>query len=161
MKTYSHTFVIVLGLAFSLLLVQPGQLLADGGGGSSTTQAVDPDIDQANQAIKDKNWSRAIEHLNLAIARDDKNAEAYNLKGYSERMSGNLDAAFKDYERALELDPEHRGAHEYIGEAYLMAGNLAKAEEHLATLDKLCFFPCEEYTDLKAAISEYKAKQPK
>ena len=161
MKIYYQTFVVILSLFLSLALVLPGQLFADGGGGSSTTQAADPDIDQANQAIKDKNWSRAIEHLNLAIARDDKNAEAYNLKGYSERMSGNLDAAFKDYERALELDPEHRGAHEYIGEAYLMAGNLAKAEEHLATLDKLCFFPCEEYTDLKAAISDYKAKQPK
>ena len=159
MKVYYQTFVIVFLLILGLLFVLPSQLFADGGGGSSTVQPVDPDIDHANQAIKDKNWSKAIDHLNLAIARDDRNAEAYNLKGYSERMSGNLDAAFKDYERALELDPKHRGAHEYIGEAYLMVDNLVKAEEHLAVLDKLCFFPCEEYTDLKDAIGDYKAKR--
>jgi hypothetical protein len=41
-----------------------------------------------------------------------------------------------------------------------MTGNLAKAEEHLAVLDKLCFLPCEEYRDLKAAIAAYKKQHP-
>ena len=45
--------------------------------------------------------------------------------------------------------------HEYIGEAYLMLGNLAKAKEHLAALDRLCFFPCSQYRDLKKAVEAY------
>jgi hypothetical protein len=35
---------------------------------------------------------------------------------------------------------------------------VAKAKEHLGSLDKICFFPCTEFTDLKKAISEYEAK---
>ena len=151
----TQAFLIILALSLTLLL--PCQLFAAGGGGS-TIQKLDPDIVKANTAIKDKDWNKAIEFLNVAIARDDRNADSHNLLGYAERMRGNLDAAFKHYERALALDPKHRGAHEYIGEAYLLAGNLTKAEEHLARLDKLCLFSCEEYRDLKAAIIDYKSK---
>jgi hypothetical protein len=39
-----------------------------------------------------------------------------------------------------------------------MVGNVAKAKEHLGALDKLCFFPCAEYTDLKKAISDHEKK---
>ena len=158
MKIYIQSLLIALCLSFPLIL--PCQAFADGGGGS-TIQRVYPDIDKAKAAIQDKDWGKAIELLNVAVARDDRNAEAYNLLGYSERMRGNLDAAFNYYEQALTLDPEHRGAHEYIGEAYLMVGNLPKAEEHLAKLDKICFFPCEEYSDLETAITDYKEKLPK
>ncbi len=59
--------------------------------------------------------------------------------------------ALAAYNKALALDPKHRGAHEYIGEAYLQLGRLDKAKVHLDALDKLCFLPCEEYTDLKKA----------
>lgn len=58
-------------------------------------------------------------------------------------------------EDPLAIDPKHRGAHEYIGEAYLMLGNVAKAREHLARLDRLCTFSCSEYRDLKKAIETY------
>ena len=77
------------------------------------------------------------------------------MLGYANRKSGNLDLAFKHYNEALRLDPKHRGAHEYIGEAYLMKGDVAKAKDHLAALDRICFFGCEEYSDLKKAIAEY------
>jgi hypothetical protein len=40
-----------------------------------------------------------------------------------------------------------------------MTNNLPKAEEHLKILDKLCFFPCSEYTQLKKAVAEYKGRQ--
>lgn len=62
---------------------------------------------------------------------------------------------FFHYEEALRINPKHRGAQEYIGEAYLQTGDLAKAKEHLAALDKLCYFGCEEFTELKAAIGKY------
>ncbi len=156
MKTFNRSLLIlfVLGLALALLdAARATRLRHD-------TAPKDPDVVDAQKAIKDKNWDTAIELLNKAAARDPKNADIHNLLGYTERNRGNLDAAFKHYEQALALNPRHRGAHEYIGEAYLMAGNLPKAEEHLARLDKLCFFPCAEYKDLKAAVAKYKQQHP-
>jgi hypothetical protein len=56
----------------------------------------------------------------------------------------------------LKLNPRHRGAHEYLGEAYLMIRNLAKAEEHLAALQRICLLPCAEYGDLEKRVAEYR-----
>jgi hypothetical protein len=69
-----------------------------------------------------------------------------------------MDKAFEHYKRALEIDPRHRGAHEYIGEAYLMVGDLASAEKHLAALRSICVLPCEELDDLRQAIADHQAK---
>jgi hypothetical protein len=69
-----------------------------------------------------------------------------------------MELVFKHYREALRIDPKHRGATEYLGEAYLMVNDLPKAKEQLAALDKLCFFGCEEYTMLKKAIADYEAK---
>jgi tetratricopeptide (TPR) repeat protein len=74
---------------------------------------------------------------------------------YATRRNGDPAASLPLYEKALAIDPKHRGAHEYIGEAYLMLGNVAKAKEHLARLDSLCFMPCSEYRDLKKAVERY------
>jgi len=68
-----------------------------------------------------------------------------------------MDLVFKHYNEALRIDPKHLGAHEYIGEAYLMVKDLARAKEHLAALDRLCTFGCEEFTDLKKAVAQYEA----
>lgn len=116
----------------------------------------DPDFENGRKAVEIKDWKGAIDYFSRSIGRDPKNANAQNYLGYSYRKSGNLDMAFKHYEEALRLDPSHRGAHEYLGEAYLTVNNLPKAEEHLYALDKICFFSCEEYRDLKAAVQEYK-----
>ena len=71
--------------------------------------------------------------------------------------SGDLDNAFTHYKQALALDPKHQGAHEYIGEAYLKTGNLAKAEEHLAALSKLCPTGCEALEDLAEEIEKFRS----
>ena len=81
-----------------------------------------------------------------------------NYLGYSYRNLGQLDLAFGYYGRALELNPRHRGAHEYAGEAYLMVGDLAHAEEHLAALRKICLLPCEELGDLEREIAAYRKR---
>ena len=60
--------------------------------------------------------------------------------------------------QALRLNPRHRGAHEYIGEAYLMVDDVPKAEEHLAALKRICLIACEEYEDLEKAIADYRAR---
>jgi Flp pilus assembly protein TadD len=120
--------------------------------------AADPDYAAGKKAIDAKDWNAAIKSFSIAALRAPDNADIQNYLGYAFRNAGKLDAAFEHYQRALKLDPKHRGAHEYIGEAYLMVNNLAKAEEHLAALDRICLLPCEEFADLKGAISAYKTR---
>jgi Tfp pilus assembly protein PilF len=130
------------------------------GADSGPAASRDPVLEQATAATAQKNWPAAQSLLRDAIAQDPNNPDYHNLYAYSVRKAANPDMnlVFKHYNEALRLDPKHRGAHEYIGEAYLMVGNLPKAKEHLNALDKLCFFPCDEYTDLKKAIAEYERK---
>jgi len=148
-------------LVHTVALTAPIQAIAAGSETEPAAVARDPDYDAGKKAIEATNWKLAIDHLSRAAARDSGNADIHNWLGYAYRKSGNLDAAFRSYNEALRLDPRHKGAHEYIGEAYLMANNVAKAEEHLAQLDKICFFPCEEYRDLKKAVEAYRQRPAK
>jgi Tfp pilus assembly protein PilF len=146
-----------LSLTIGVLLLAPGAVLA-----ADSTPAVkaDPAIEQATKAVASKDWPQAQSVLKDALSRDPNNADYHNLYAYSIRKGANPDMnlVFRHYNEALRIDPKHRGAHEYIGEAYLMVGNLPKAKEHLSSLDKLCFFPCAEFTDLKKSIAAYEAK---
>ena len=121
----------------------------------------DPVLEQAAAAGERKDWPAAQALLREALAKTPDNADYHNLYAYALRKGANPDMGlvFKHYNEALRLDPKHRGAHEYIGEAYLLVGNPAKAKEHLAQLDKLCFLPCSEYRDLKTAIADYERKR--
>ena len=126
-------------------------------------EAADPFLVEARAAIAGKNWPRASSVLREALAKDAGNVDYHNLYAYTLRMGASpaLDVVFKHYNEALRINPKHRGAHEYIGEAYLMIGNPGKAKEHLKALDSLCFFGCEEFGKLKKAIADYEAKQKK
>ena len=127
---------------------------------SSPTSRPDPAMDRYQAAAEKQDWKSAAEAMREALDRDVLNPDYHNLYAYSLRRSGSgdMDQVFKHYNEALRLDPKHRGAHEYIGEAYLMVGNVAKAKEHLSALDKMCFFGCSEYDALKKAIADYDAK---
>lgn len=150
----------ILLLIAVVLLAVPTARTAMAVGMESQPAAVqrDPDYENGKKAIESKNWKLALDRFGRALARDPNNADIHNYLGYAYRKSGNLNAAFKSYGEALRLDPEHKGAHEYLGEAYLMVSDLAKAEEHLAALDRICFFSCEEYRDLKKEVEEYKKR---
>lgn len=127
----------------------------DGRGGGPAAQAEDPAYTSAVKAIKAENFTQAIPLLEAVVARDTANADAYNWLAYAVRRSGDPARAIPLYEKALAINPKHRGAHEYIGEAYLVLGDVAQAKEHLARLNSLCFLPCSEYRDLKRAIEAY------
>ena len=111
----------------------------------------------ARTQIAEKNWPAAVDELKKV--NDTVSADWNNLMGYSLRKAKTPDyaAAEKHYNEALRIEPSHRGALEYSGELYLITGNLPKAEERLAALDKACRLPCEEYTDLKKSVTRYKA----
>ncbi len=126
----------------------------------SADKAQDPAVKTARAAIAAGDYASAQQASKAALASDPGNADLHNLYAYSLRKGANPDMAlvFKHYNEALRLDPKHRGAQEYIGEAYLMTGNVPKAKEHLAALNKICFFGCTEYDMLKTAIAAYEAK---
>ncbi len=114
-------------------------------------------LSAARAQIAQKKWAAAVDELKKV--NDTGSADWNNLMGYSLRKGTPPDyaGAEKFYDAALRIDPKHKGALEYSGELYLITGNLPQAEQRLATLDKVCRLPCEEYTDLKKAVARYKA----
>lgn len=120
--------------------------------------ARDPDYAAGKQAMEKKDWPEAARRFQRAAAHDPDNPDLQNFLGYSYRNLKQFDLAFRYYKRAIELDPRHRGAHEYIGETYLMTGDVVSAEKHLAALREICLLSCEELEDLKKAIAQYRAK---
>lgn len=143
--------------ATALVLASVAIVLAADTPTSPSAPAVDTDLATARARIDASDWKGASDVLQKAVARDPGNADYHNLLAYAIRKGPNpdMDRVFKHYGEALRINPKHRGAHEYIGEAYLMVGNVGKAKEHLAALDKLCFLPCGEFRDLKRAIEKH------
>jgi tetratricopeptide (TPR) repeat protein len=122
---------------------------------SADWAALDPDFAAGKRAIAASDWKGAIIALTSAGLRDDRNADIQNYLGYAYRRLRQLEAAMRHYKLALTLNPRHRSAHEHLGEAHLVNGDLVKAEEHLAALNQICLIPCDEYDDLMRAIAEY------
>ena len=151
-------------LLIGLCCASSAALAAGGGGGGGGANGedaanIDPVIAAARAAIDQQDWAGAQSGLKQALAANPNKADYHNLYAYSLRKGPNPDMAvvFSHYTEALRIDPKHRAAHEYSGEAYLVVGDLPKAKEHLASLDRLCFFGCEEYTDLKRAVAKYES----
>jgi tetratricopeptide (TPR) repeat protein len=149
-------------LAFTLLSGACAAFAAgDVSDSADARPAADPVLAATQAAFAKKDWVGAQTVLQKALATAPQNADYHNLYAYSVRKGPSPDMAlvFKHYGEALRINPKHRAAHEYAGEAYLMVGDLPKAKQHLAALDKLCFLPCEEYSDLKKAIAAHKARR--
>jgi tetratricopeptide (TPR) repeat protein len=117
---------------------------------------LDPDFKAGKKALGTEDWNGAIAALELAALRDPLNADIQNYIGYAYRRLRQMGPAIGHYQQALLMNPRHRSAHEHLGEAYLVLGESARAEQLLAALGNLCLIPCEEYEDLKRAIAAYK-----
>ena len=116
---------------------------------------LDPDFKVGKKALLAANWNGAIAAFELAALRDPTNADIQNYIGYAYRRLRQMGPAIGHYQKALLLNSRHRSAHEHLGEAYLVLGEPAKAQQLLAALENLCLLPCEEYDDLKRAIAAY------
>ena len=123
-------------------------------------QALLQDLDYVagRAALKAGDAAAALRRFESALLRFPDTADLHNELGFAHRKLRQLDKAFDHYKRALMIEPRHRGAHEYIGEAYLMVGDVASAEKHLAALRSICLLPCEELSDLEKAIAEHRTK---
>ncbi len=136
--------------------------------GASTAMALDSSpakksvrtpssLARARKQIDRRDYSGALISLEAAKRQAPDNADGFNLLGFANRKLGRFDIAMINYRKALGLDRNHRGTHEYIGELYLQKGDLASAKKHLAALDRICTFGCDEYYDLKKAVKAFAA----
>lgn len=144
--------------ATCLALVLLGLPLAAHAVDTPSNMAAEPSIAERlaspRAAVSAGDWPRAIRELQALLKSDPGNADVHNLLGYSYRKRAEPDMAqaFFHYHEALRLNPSHRAAREYLGEAYIQTGQLDKAREQLAALERLCGRQCEEYRDLAAAL---------
>ena len=111
----------------------------------------------AEKLINKKQYSDAIVKLNDALATDSKNADIYNYLGFSHRKLGKMEDAAFFYNKALKINPKHKGALEYQGEMFLTLNQIGKAEDNLKKLDKICFLGCPEFDKLKKSIMDKKS----
>jgi len=116
----------------------------------SSTDA--PDLTSVRAKIKVKDYAAALADLR-DIAEDIQQADVYNLLGFTLRKTGDFKTSLTYYTKALELEPDHKAAREYLGELYVETGNMEKAKEQLAVLNRLCPGGCEEREDLQKAIN--------
>jgi cytochrome c-type biogenesis protein CcmH/NrfG len=116
----------------------------------SSTDA--PDLTSVRAKLKAKDYAAALTELR-DLAEDVQQADVYNLLGFALRKTGDVKTSLTYYTKALELQPDHKAAREYLGELYVETGNMEKAKEQLAALAKLCPAGCEEREDLQKAIS--------
>jgi tetratricopeptide (TPR) repeat protein len=137
-------------------LVAGGAGAAPSDDGDEQALIADADYAAAMAALKAENYSAALPRLLSALKRFPEAANLHNELGYTFRKLRRLDKAFEHYKRALAIDPSHRGAHEYIGEAYLMTGDVASAEKHLEALRSICTLPCDEMRDLQGALDAHR-----
>ena len=125
------------------------------------TKTENSNFSAGRQAIEAKDFKSAVKSLTIAVQENPKDADAHTMLGYSYRKLGTLDKSMEHYQMALKIDPDHRSAHEYLGELYLQMNQPANAENQLQVLKKACpfFGKCVEYGDLKVAIENYKVKK--
>ena len=128
---------------------------SSGGSGSSSGNSQASLYQQAKKLIDNEQYAKAIPLLQKSIKQKGEYADALNLLGYSNRKLGDMTKAMTYYTKALNKEPKHLGANEYMGELYLEMNNLPKAEERLAVLKGACG-DCEEYTELDGKIGDYK-----
>jgi cytochrome c-type biogenesis protein CcmH/NrfG len=153
LPTILTAMTLVAGLGLAPALMPAPAYAVDN---MSSTDA--PDLTSVRAKIKAKDYTAALAELR-DLAEDTQQADVYNLLGFTLRKTGDLKTSLTYYTKALELQPDHKAAREYLGELYVETGNLAKAKEQLAILAKLCPSGCEEREDLQKAISAKSASK--
>lgn len=139
---------LILAFCLAMTAASPAALAVD-----TMVSKEAPDLTAVRAKIKAKDFKSALADLNGMVDKGVQHADVYNLLGFSLRKSGDYTKALTFYRKALDFDAEHKGAHEYLGELYVETGQLPKAREHLAVLERLCPQGCEEREDLVKAIA--------
>ena len=130
-----------------------------GDGGKYGGYGVSFEMRQAMVLVENETLANALPFLQREVTNNPSNANAWNLIGFSSRKLGDYPGSEAAYDKALAINPEHKGALQYKGELYLTLGNLAGAEMLLARLNKICSSRCSEARELNDDIAAYKKAQ--
>ena len=131
--------------------------------GDSNTTAKASDYTKAKNLIKaakkyekkgkiDKAQERYAKAQKLLLKSNDKKplqADTLNYLGFTTRKLGDYEKGEKFYLLGLQVEPNHNGINEYLGELYVATNRMDMAKERLEVL-KTC--NCEEYSELKEII---------
>lgn len=122
-------------------------------GALSPDDLADAELAALKARIEKGDAASARPDLQRLLDRRPDDADVLNLLGFASRRMADFDAARGYYDRALAINPSHRGALEYLGELELQLGHRVEAAALEARLAALCPDGCEELDDLRAAIA--------
>ena len=89
----------------------------------------------------------------LDLLENPNTPVALNYRGYATRKLGRIDDGIGYYLQSIALDPHYAHVREYLGEAYLLKGDMASAKAQLWAIKQICGAVCEEYEHLAVAIA--------
>jgi tetratricopeptide (TPR) repeat protein len=108
--------------------------------------------DYADALLKAHRYQEALSVLDLL--RDPNTAVALNYRGYATRKLGRIDEGIRYYLQSVALDPRYPQVREYLGEAYLLKGDIKDAKAQLQAIKGICGTLCESYEHLEVAIAD-------
>ena len=149
MRFSKRVFLLCCLTPLSALVLPPP--IQPGWAADAPPSTMAPDLTKVRALLKAKNYDAAIVQLRGLIGT--QHPDVYNLMGFALRKSGDQAQGMAYYNRALELDPNHKGALEYQGQLFVELGQPDGARANLARLQKLCPSGCEELTDLRETIA--------
>ena len=97
-----------------------------------------------------KRYEKAQKLLIKSNKEKPLQADTLNYLGYTTRKLGDYENGEKYYLLGLEIDPNHKGINEYLGELYVVTNRIDLAKERLKVLESC---NCEEYNELKEIIA--------
>jgi tetratricopeptide (TPR) repeat protein len=100
-----------------------------------------------------KRYEKAQKLLLKSNIEKPNQADTLNYLGFTTRKLGDYENGEKYYLMGLEIDPNHKGINEYLGELYVTTNRLDLARERLKVLESC---NCEEYAELKDIIEGVK-----
>ena len=109
--------------------------------------------ERAIKYLDKQNYAKANKALKAYTKSEPDDADGWNLYAYANRKMNKFEKAEVYYEKALNIDPEHKGALEYQGELYMQTNRPDLAQENLVKLVKLCPDLCYELQKLEEYIS--------
>ena len=96
-----------------------------------------------------KRYEKAQKLLIISNKKKPLQADTLNYLGFTTRKLGDYEAGEKYYLLGLEIEPNHKGINEYLGELYVATNRINLAKERLKVLETC---NCEEYDELKEII---------